>query len=140
MHWPFGKPKPLGQRGEALARRFLRRAGMKILARNYRCPNGEIDLIALDRSTRAELGAETIAFVEVKTRSDDRYVSPASAVDDRKQKQVRRAAGYYLAHYPTAGYAIRFDVISIVLPEPRDDGQGERTRQEPRIEHIRGAF
>jgi len=62
--------KALGDRGEALARRFLKKAGLQILATNYRCPAGEIDIIALDPSTRqTPAGAETIVFVEVKTRS-----------------------------------------------------------------------
>jgi putative endonuclease len=130
MFWPFGRHKPLGQRGEDLACRVLRRAKLKILARNYRCPHGEIDLIALDASTRKTLGAETIVFVEVKTRASDRYAGPEAAVDAHKRRQVRRAADYYLAHHATQGYAVRYDVVAIVLPE---GGQ-------PRIEHIPDAF
>jgi putative endonuclease len=103
---------------------------MKILARNFRCPRGEVDLIALDATTRKALGAETIVFVEVKTRSSDRYASPAAAVDARKRQQIRRAADYYLQQHDTEGYRVRFDVVSVVVPE------GER----PRVEHVRDAF
>jgi len=122
--------QPLGPLGEQLARRFLRKAGMKILADNYRCPAGEVDLIALDRSTRKALGAETIVFVEVKTRRSDRYASPAAAVDSPKQTQLRAAAAYYLAHHDAAGYLTRYDIVSIVA----------RPGQEPEISHIRNAF
>ena len=80
--WPLGRWRrtgssgELGRRGEKLAAKALKRAGMKILARNYRCPAGEADLIALDRSTRRQSGAETIVFAEVKTRSSDTYTDP----------------------------------------------------------------
>ena len=120
----------LGARGEALARRFLRRRGLKILAENYRCPAGEVDLIALDRATRAELGAETIAFVEVKTRRSDQYAEPQAAVTARKRRQIERAARYYLDTHEAAEFNARFDVVSIVL------GDG----QKPRIDHVPDAF
>jgi putative endonuclease len=128
--WPFGRSKPLGQRGEDLARRFLRKAGLKVLGRDYRCPAGEVDLIALDRSTRKTLGAETIVFVEVKTRSAVEGTRPEAAVDGDKQARVRSAAAYYLAHYPTAGYRTRYDIVAVILPE---DGK-------PQITHTPNAF
>ena len=60
--WPFRRRGnlPLGARGERLAKRFLKRRGLKILATNYRCPAGEADLIVLDRSTRKDFGAATV--------------------------------------------------------------------------------
>lgn len=130
MVWPFRRIESLGQRGEILARRFLKKAGMKILGQNYRCPAGEIDLIALDRSTRRTAGAETIVFVEVKTRSSAGRASPESAVNAHKQDQIRRTAAYYLRHYPAEGYHTRFDVVAIILPE----------NEKPRINHISDAF
>jgi len=128
--WPFRSAESLGARGERLAGRTLKRKGMKILARNYRCPSGEIDIIALDRSTRRESGRETIVFVEVKTRSDDSYNAPESSVDARKRRRIRKAARYYLRHYPTDQHAVRYDIVSIVAP-----GDAK-----PRIKHICGAF
>jgi len=130
--WPFGRrAKPaLGKRGERAARKFLKRKGMKILAENFRCPRGEVDLIAFDRSTRAETG-ETICFVEVKTRSSDRYTDPESAVDAGKRARIKRAADYYLAGRAAAeGLNVRFDVVSIVMAT---DGQ-------PQVKHIADAF
>jgi putative endonuclease len=120
----------LGRRGEQLARKELRKRGLKILARNYRCPAGEADLIVLDPATRKELGAETIAFVEVKTRASDRYAPPESAVNADKRRRMRRVADYYLSHRPSRGFHVRFDIVSVVLRE----GQG------PEIRYIPGAF
>jgi len=129
--WPFrGASAGLGPRGERLAMRHLRQGGLKILARNYRCPAGEIDLIALDRSSRAESGAETLVFVEVKTRASDRYTDPSAAVDADKRRRVERAASHYLAERGGGGFNVRFDIVSIVA------APGER----PRIEHIPQAF
>ena len=143
--WPFGAARPSGrpgrragqgaakargQRGEDAARRFLRKAGLKILARNYRCPGGEIDLIALDTSTRRNGHAETIVFVEVKTRSTETPAGPESAIDAHKRKQVAKAARYYLRHHPTKGDLTRYDVMAIIIPPG----------QKPAIRHIPGAF
>ena len=131
--WPFGRRKtqdlPLGGRGEQIAADFLRKQGLVILARNFRCPSGEVDIVALDKSTGPR-GGETIVFVEVKTRRDDRVMAPETAVDARKQDQVRRAARYYLAGRDTTGLLTRFDIVAIVLP------QG----QQPRIRHLVNAF
>jgi putative endonuclease len=128
--WPFRPEKTLGRHGEKLAARTLKRKGMKLLATNYRCPSGEIDIIALDRSTRRDSGRETIVFVEVKTRSDDSYNAPESAVDARKRRRIRKAARYYLSHHPSDQYAVRYDIVAIVAP--RD--------AKPQIKHIAGAF
>ncbi len=139
--WPFrtfrrasgqsdGNRHDLGPRGEKIARRFLRKAGLKILAHNYRCPEGEADLIVLDTSTRRTLGAETIAFVEVKTRSCGRYTDPQSAVDADKRRRLRNVAGYYLAARGGRAFNVRFDIVAIVLGEAGP----------PRIEHIQDAF
>lgn len=145
--WPFGRRKSvepshassnnsapvedtLGRRGEFLARKFLRRARHKILAANYRCPAGEADLIVLDTSTRKTTGQETIVFVEVKTRQDAAGVSPESAVNAAKRDQLRRVARYYLRTRDSEGFALRFDIIAILIP----------TGQQPQIKHIRDAF
>ncbi|MGC9455134.1 MAG: YraN family protein [Phycisphaerae bacterium] len=127
--WPFARRKraSLGPRGEAIARRHLKRRGMKILAKNYRCPVGEADLIALDRS--GEYG-ETLAFVEVKTRRSDRYTEPRSAVDGDKQRRLRKIADYYLNTHDTDGLAVRFDIVSVVMAD------GEK----PRVDYIPDAF
>jgi len=131
--WPFGrwrKVENLGLRGERQAKRFLKRRGLKILATNYRSPTGEIDLIALDRSTRKQMGAETIVFVEVKTRTSDYFTGPESAVNRDKKRRIKKVARYYLAHHPTDGYNVRYDIVSIVA----------RDAEKPQIKYIPNAF
>jgi len=134
--WPFRRGRSAqtatgraGARGEKAAERFLRRAGYPILARNYRCPDGEADLIALDPSGDPE-GGEAIVFVEVKTRATDRHVGPESAVDARKRRQLVRVASYYLAHHDAADRPVRFDVVAVVAPPGR----------RPEVRHIPDAF
>ena len=109
----------LGRKGERLALRLLKRRGLKLLARNYRCPAGEIDLIVLDKTADSTCGAETIAFVEVKSRSSDHYTDPESAVGADKQRRVRKVAGYYLQRRQVEGYNIRFDVVAVVFDGDR---------------------
>ena len=128
--WPFRRNIPLGEKGEKLARRFLQRKGMEILATNFRCPAGEADLIALDTKDPDRPGAATLAFVEVKTRSDDHYADPESAVNARKRKQVRKVADYYVRRYAAGDLSVRFDIVSIVL----------RPGENPQIRHMPGAF
>jgi len=133
--WPFRRARQgerdrgLGPRGEELAVRWLRRRGYKILARNYRCPSGEADVIALDAAGRGGAGP-TIVFVEVKTRSSDAYVDPASAIDQRKRRQLTRVARHYLTDHDAGDSAVRFDAFSIVIPPSG----------KPRIRHIPEAF
>ncbi|HVO24141.1 MAG TPA: YraN family protein [Candidatus Margulisiibacteriota bacterium] len=95
----------LGAEGERAAEKFLRRQRYTIVARNYRCPAGEVDLVALDRST--------VVFVEVKTRTQPGFGSPLEAVGRRKQRQIQRAAQYYLTENRLHGRAARFDVVGV---------------------------
>lgn len=95
----------LGAEGERAAEKFLRRARYTILARNYRCRGGEVDLIALDRST--------VVFIEVKTRTQPGFGSPLEAVDQRKQRQIQRAAQYYLSENRLHDRNARFDVVGV---------------------------
>lgn len=132
--WPWSRQSTnadnLGMRGEKLAARMLKRKGGRILARNYRCPAGEVDLICLDCSARSRDGVETIVFVEVKTRTSDRYTDPEYAVDAAKQRRLKKIARYYLARREAEGFNVRFDIVSAVII----DGQ------EPQLRHIEDAF
>lgn len=129
---PTSPTKDLGNRGEHAACRFLKKSGMKILARNYRCPGGEIDIIALDPSTRRTSQAETIVFVEVKTRATETAAGPLSAIDAHKRSQVKKAAQYYLRHHPAKGYLTRYDAVAVIIPPGR--------KQKPAVRHIPNAF
>jgi putative endonuclease len=95
----------LGADGERAAETFLRRQRYAILARNYRCRAGEVDLIALDRFT--------VVFIEVKTRTQPGCGSPLEAVDRRKQRQIRRAAQQYLSENRLHDRDARFDVVGV---------------------------
>jgi len=133
--WPFTRrrgtppddPQSLGQRGEKLAARFLRRLKYKPLATNYRCPAGEADLIVLDTSTRRETGYETIVFVEVKTRRDAGNVSPQAHVNAAKQRTLRRIARYYLATHDARDFAVRIDIVAVLVPQ----------ETEPNLTHVK---
>lgn len=113
--------KPLGERGENIAARFLRDLGYRILARNYRCAAGEIDIIARH--------GNTLVFVEVKTRTHDDPL-PEDQINPSKQHRMTRAAKTYLSRYGSSLPPARFDVVAVVWPEGRD----------PIIRHIPGAF
>jgi putative endonuclease len=113
----------LGRWGEDLAARHLERAGYELLARNWRCKAGEIDIVArLDQA---------IVFVEVKTRSGLGFGEPASAVTQVKAHRIHAVAGRWLAECrPPGWHDLRFDVISIV-----------RQREAlPELVHLQGAF
>ena len=114
----------MGAWGEALAADYLRKKHYRILATNFRIRMGEIDIIAADR--------EYLVFVEVKLRKNADFALAREFVDDRKQKRLRAAAGFYLAGHPT-NLQPRFDVIEIYAPE------GLETRR-PVINHLEDAF
>ena len=97
--------KALGADGERAAEEFLRARRYHIVERNYRCPVGEVDLIALD--------GKTVVFIEVKTRTGAGFGSPFEAVNRRKQGQVSRAAQYFLTAHRLHERAARFDVVGV---------------------------
>lgn len=112
----------LGRLGERIGARHLRRLGYRIAARNYRCPLGEVDIIALDQ--------RTLVFVEVKTRRDDRAADPENSVNLFKRRQITAAARHYLSRTSSQDRPCRFDVLAILL----------RDGLSPEIEHFVNAF
>ncbi len=113
-----------GAAGEVLAARFLRDNGYELLAANYRCRLGEIDIIATD-------GAYII-FVEVKTRQADARYLPREAVTSAKQQRLRATAMLYLQQHPTE-LALRFDVIEVTTAV-------DKPMIAPKIQHLQNAF
>jgi putative endonuclease len=95
-----------GLLGEDRAAAALARNGYRILARNYRCRLGEIDLVAED--------GDTIVFVEVKARRDASYGGPAMAVTREKQRRIARVALHYLAVNRMLDRRARFDVVALM--------------------------
>ena len=112
-----------GAAGEVLAARFLRDKGWNILVANYRTRFGEIDIIADD--------GQYIVFVEVKTRGEHAWFTPAEAVTADKQRKLIRTAGQFLQKYPS-DLQPRFDVIEVYL--------NKNTNKVIKINHIINAF
>lgn len=116
MWWRRKPPKPLGQRGEDAAARYLKRQGYRILERNRYLGRNEIDIIARE--------GDTVAFVEVRTRATLDGVPPEDTVGPAKQRQIRRAAKRYIDQYGDESLYYRFDIVSVILP---DGGKPEIT-------------
>lgn len=102
--------------------RHLTEGGLRIVARNWRCPEGEIDIVAWD--------GEVLAFCEVKTRRTETFGPPSEAVVGRKARRLRRLAARWLATHDAHPRDVRFDVLAVFAP-PRGAAQ---------VEHIKGAF
>ena len=98
----------LGRRGEAIAERYLVAAGMSIVDRNWRCPQGELDLVARD--------GDELVFVEVKTRSSVAFGHPLEAITAVKLARLRRLAGAWCEAHPGSWATIRIDALDIVAP------------------------
>ncbi len=116
-----GQRRGYGDAAEEAAVHFLEAQGWRVLARNWTCRYGELDVVA-------ERG-DTVCFVEVRMRSSAVWGDPANTVSFAKQRRVVKAALHYLFAYDLSGRMIRFDVISVV-------GRGERAT----VEHIPAAF
>lgn len=96
----------LGAHGERRAARRYEDAGYEVVARNWRCNDGELDLV-LRRD-------DVLVFAEVKTRSSDRFGVPAEAVTPTKQRRIRRLAGRFCADTGERATVLRFDVVSVL--------------------------
>jgi putative endonuclease len=112
----------LGRFGEQVAAEHLERAGLTILDRNWRCPEGEIDIVASD--------GDILVVCEVKTRSGLAYGDPAEAVVAAKSARLRRLALRWLAAHHLSWRELRFDVITVL----------RRRQDKPLVRHVRGAF
>jgi len=104
---PSDRRRALGAAGEDAAADWYSAAGYRILDRNWRCREGEIDLVAGRRGT--------IVFCEVKTRSNDRYGAPMEAVTRSKQRRLRRLASRWLQEHESRAPGLRFDVASVTV-------------------------
>jgi putative endonuclease len=110
----------LGQQGEQVAAGFLTEAGLMVLGRNWRCPDGEIDIIALD--------GRTLVICEVKTRSGVRFGTPLEAVTRLKAQRLRRLAIAWVRAHGLVFDQIRIDVVGVLRA-----ASGEFS-----VEHVRG--
>ena len=110
-----------GMVGQQAAEAYLLNKGYRILARNFRVPTGEIDLIAED--------VDYIVFIEVKSRNGSKYGLPREAVTPRKQARIIETALHYIAQHELTGQDFRFDVVEVLFEN-----------HEGRITHIENAF
>lgn len=115
--------KLLGQWGEKHCQRFLKRKGLKMLARNFSCKTGEIDLIMVDTDS-------TIVFIEVRTKAGENFQPPEASVTSAKKKKLLKTAHYFLAIHNIRNRPFRFDVVTIVLDQA----------SKPQIRHYQNAF
>lgn len=114
----------LGRRGEDLAAAYLTEHGLVVLVRNWRCAEGELDIIATD-------GVDTVVFCEVKTRGGTGFGTPLEAITQAKRRRIRRLAFLWMATIRPQGWPrLRFDVVGIVL----------RGGARPELTHVAGAF
>lgn len=112
----------LGRRGEDLAAAALAADGYRVLDRNWRCSQGEIDIVAVD-------GGETV-FIEVKTRSSVAFGHPLEAITAQKLARLRRLAAAWCAAHPGDHRRIRIDAVAIVAPP----------HGPPQVDHLKRVF
>ena len=121
--WGWGAGEALGARGERVASEFLESQGYCVQCRNFRVRGGEADIIAIKEGL--------LVVVEAKTRSIDRFGSPAQAVDQRKARRVIRAGQAFCRGKGLSLSKLRFDVVAV---------EWSRGGGEPRIRHYLGAI
>ena len=112
----------IGALGERLAVEHLQSLGLRVLDRNWRCRYGELDVIAADDAARI------VVFVEVKTRTSDRFGGIEQAVTPEKLRRLRRLAGLWLARQDARWSEVRIDVIGVRIGR----------QPIPEITHLRG--
>ena len=108
----WAEDQAAGRRGEDIAHRFLQRAGIVIVARNYRIGTGagEIDLVGWD--------SDRLVIVEVKARQTDEYGAPDRAIGHEKKQSLLRAARDYARRAEAPWDKVRFDVVNVLLTTP----------------------
>ena len=101
------KRRDTGILGEKLAKDFLKKRGYRSLETNYRCPQGEIDIVAKHK--------DTLVFVEVRTKTSLQFGSPEESITLAKKERMRAAAAYYLQMHSNLPQLWRIDVVAIEL-------------------------
>lgn len=101
------KKKDVGKLGEDIATKYLENKGFRIMERNFYCKQGEIDIIA-------KQGKE-IVFIEVKTRLNNNFGTPAEAINNLKKMHILKSAQYFLYKNKILNKDVRFDAIEVVL-------------------------
>ncbi|MDR2619811.1 MAG: YraN family protein [Propionibacteriaceae bacterium] len=118
--------RTLGAWGEQLAAEYLVRLGWVIVARNWRCDAGELDIVALEPAAGT---LPRVVAVEVKTKAGERYGPPLEAITHTKLRRLRALATRWAQEHPDVGLGVRLDAIGVVKLRGRS----------PQLLHIRGA-
>jgi putative endonuclease len=120
--WPWLR-RWFGNRSERAAAQFLKNLGYRILAYNYRCPHGELDLVALD--------GQCVVFVEARSTAGADPARPAASVDAAKQRRLTSLALHFMKHHRLLNRPARFDVLALSWPAGY---------KQPAIAHYPNAF
>lgn len=124
MPWQLTNLRGKGAQAEALALRFLKRQGLRLVARNFACRYGELDLVMLD--------GDTLVFIEVRCRGQNPIADAKSSITAKKMDRIRTSAACFLQHHDKHSHRdCRFDVVAISTTDV--DGKN-------RLEWITGAF
>jgi len=99
----------IGKKGEEIASKYLEKNNYNILERNFRCLQGEIDIIAYDKQNKY------LVFFEVKTRTNFKYGFPGDAVDSNKRRHILSSVKYYLYSRKLENALVRIDVLEVIL-------------------------
>ena len=102
-----------GKEGERIAADFLKKNGYRIVENNYRCPIGEIDIVARDK--------DDLVFVEVKARKSSALGYPEQAVGRQKQRKMSQLALWYIQEKKLHGINARFDVVAVLMQSSGND-------------------
>lgn len=108
-----------GKTGEEIACSYLKKCGYEIFHKNFATEIGELDIVASD--------SESLIFVEVKTRINDEFGTPAEAVDYHKRKKINDVAAQYIKKFRYFDVPVRFDVMEVYLSDKK-------------VNHIKNAF
>jgi putative endonuclease len=98
--------KAVGDFGERVACRYLSAQGMTVVDRNWRCPSGEIDIVARD--------GDVVVICEVKTRRDERFGTPVEAITPAKANRLYRLGRLWLSEHEVGWSALRIDVVAVL--------------------------
>lgn len=116
------KRRQVGQAGEKAARSYLESQGYEIIDTNYRCPLGEIDIIARE--------GDTLVLIEVRTRTGLSFGRPEESITAEKGRRLRRLALYYLKSFRGKDLPCRIDLVAVML--------NRQSHAMESINHIRG--
>lgn len=103
--------KEIGNLGENIAKDYLEKNNYRIISTNFMCKQGEIDIVAVDK--------KEIVFIEVKTRLNQNFGYAVDAVDEQKEKHIKRATQYFVYKNKIESLSIRFDIIEVYLKKEK---------------------